>query len=55
MLLIETFASNTHDKSIAAAMTGAFVFGPLVVVAVIITLIFRSRRSIKDKDCKDKD
>jgi hypothetical protein len=46
MVLIETFSSNTHDKSVEAAMTGAFVFGPLMaVVAVIMTLVFRSRHS----------
>ncbi|MBI5853818.1 MAG: hypothetical protein HZB35_00995 [Nitrospirae bacterium] len=44
MLAIETFSSNTHDKSPEAAMTGAFVFGPLMaVVAVIAAGIFRSR------------
>jgi hypothetical protein len=44
MVLIETFSSNIHDKSIEAAMTGAFVIGPLVAVAaVIVVLIFRSR------------
>ncbi len=48
MLLIETFSSNSHDKSVEAAMTGAFVFGPLVaIVTVILTLLFRSHRSIK--------
>ncbi len=30
LLLIETVSSNTHDKSMEAAMTGAFIFGPLV-------------------------
>jgi hypothetical protein len=49
MLLVETFSSNTHDKSMEAGMTGAFVFGPLMaVVAVIATVAFRSRRSRKD-------
>jgi Na+/proline symporter len=44
MLAIETFSSNRHDKSLEAAMTGAFVFGPLMaVVAVMATVIFRSR------------
>ncbi|HSB44476.1 MAG TPA: hypothetical protein VLD60_05655 [Nitrospira sp.] len=46
MLLVETFSSNQHDKSVEAAMTGAFVVGPLMaVVAVIVLLIFRSRRA----------
>lgn len=48
MLLIETFSSNTYDKSIETAMTGAFVFGPLMaVIAVIVTLVFRFRHSPK--------
>lgn len=46
MLLIETFSSNQHDKSVEAAMIGAFVSGPLMaVVAVIVLLVFRSRRT----------
>lgn len=46
LLLIETVSANTHDKSMEAAMTGAFVFGPLVaIIAVIMTVVFRSRRS----------
>ena len=44
MILIETFSSNVHDKSIEAAMTGAFVIGPLMsVVAVSVVVVFRSR------------
>jgi hypothetical protein len=44
MVLIETFSSNRHDRSLEAAMTGAFVIGPLMAaVAVIVLLIFRSR------------
>ena len=27
--LIEGFSSNTHDRSVEAAMTGAFAVGPL--------------------------
>ncbi|HKY70819.1 MAG TPA: hypothetical protein VJL88_02780 [Nitrospira sp.] len=46
MLLVETFASNPHDRSLEAAMTGAFVIGPLMaVVAVIVVLIVRARRA----------
>lgn len=46
MLLVEVFSSNTHDKSMEAAMTGAFVIGPLMaLVAVIVVLVMRSRRS----------
>lgn len=43
MLLIETFSSNRHDQSLEAAMTGAFVTGPLMAAAaVIIVLVLRS-------------
>jgi hypothetical protein len=31
-VLVSLFSSNTHDKSVEAAMTGAFVVGPLVAV-----------------------
>lgn len=44
--LIETFSSNRHDRSVEAAMTGAFVIGPLMaVVAVIVVLVIRARRA----------
>jgi hypothetical protein len=45
MLAIETFSSNTHDKSLEAAMTGAFVIGPLTALAaVILLLVWRAQR-----------
>ena len=44
MLLVEVFSSNTHDKSLEGAMTGAFVVGPLMaVLAVIIVVTVRLR------------
>ena len=46
MLLIEAFSSNRHDRSVEAAMTGAFVVGPLMaVVAVIVVLVIRAQRT----------
>lgn len=49
MLLVETLSSNSHDRSVEAAMTGAFIVGPLVaVVAVIATVIYRSRQRHAD-------
>ena len=46
MLLIETFSSNQYDKSLEAAMTGAFLIGPsMAVIAVVVLLVFRSRRA----------
>jgi hypothetical protein len=48
MVLIQAVSANTHDQSVEAAMTGAFVFGPLAaILAVIILLVFRSRHSPK--------
>ena len=41
MVLINLMSSNTHDKSVEAAMTGAFFIGPLVaVLAFVITLTY---------------
>ena len=45
MFMVETFSSNVHDKSMEAAMTGAFVFGPLMaLVAAVVTLVYCLRR-----------
>ncbi len=30
--LVSTFSSNTHDRAVEAAMTGAFVFGPVAAL-----------------------
>jgi predicted peroxiredoxin len=46
MAAIELFSSNTHDKSMEAAMTGAFVSGPLIAVISMIAIIsIRRKRS----------
>jgi hypothetical protein len=46
MAAIELFSSNQHDKSLEAAMTGAFVGGPLIaVISVLAILAFRRKRS----------
>ncbi len=44
ILLIEVFSSNTHDTSVEAAMTGAFVFDPLMALIAVI-VVLRSRHS----------
>lgn len=44
-LLIEGLGSNTHDRSMEAAMSSAFVFGPLgAVVAFVVGLVRGGRR-----------
>lgn len=46
VFLIETLSSNRHDRSMEAAMTGAFVVGPLMaVVAVIVVLVIHARKA----------
>ena len=44
ILLIEVFSSNTHDTSVETAMTGAFVFDPLMALIAVI-VVLRSRHS----------
>jgi hypothetical protein len=46
MLLVNLLSSNTHDSSVEAAMTSAFIIGPLVaVLAFACTLVFLLRQS----------
>ena len=43
--LVVQLSSNSHDRSVEAAMTSAFVFGPLgAVVAFIVGFIRGGRR-----------
>jgi hypothetical protein len=49
--LILGFSSNMHDRSVEAAMTSAFFFGPIGgVVAFVGGVIFGGRRSSKASD-----
>jgi hypothetical protein len=44
--LIESFSSNMHDRSVEAAMTSVFVFGPLgAVIGFIVGFIVGGRSS----------
>ena len=44
--LIESFSSNVHDRSVEAAMSSIFVWGPVgAVVAFVVGLIWGGRRS----------
>ena len=43
--LIGQFSSNTHDRAVEAAMTSAFVLGPLGAIAAFIVGFVRGRRS----------
>ncbi len=47
MVLIEALSSNSHDKSLEAAMTGAFVVGPACsLLSAIASIVARSRRTV---------
>ena len=43
--LIGQFSSNTHDRTVEAAMTSAFVLGPLGAVVAFIVGFVRGGRS----------
>lgn len=44
MGLVEAFSANTHDKSLEAAMTGAFVAGPVAALVGLVIGIVRGGR-----------
>jgi hypothetical protein len=41
---VSALSSNTHDRSVEAAMTGAFVLGPLVAVMGAVAGVWWSGR-----------
>ena len=41
--LVSVLSSNTHDRSVEAAMTGAFVLGPLAGVVGALVSFWRTR------------
>ena len=45
-VLVHAFSGNTHDRSVEAAMTGAFVVGPIsAVIAFVLGVVFGGRKS----------
>lgn len=44
VLLVETLSTNRHDQSAEAAMTAAFVIGPIVALAAAVAgvAVYRS-------------
>ena len=44
--LVEGLSSNTHDRSLEAAMTAAFAIGPFVAVVAFIFGFVRAGRKI---------
>jgi ABC-type antimicrobial peptide transport system permease subunit len=42
--LVSALSTNTHDRSVEAAMTGAFVLGPLVAVVGAVAGVWWSGR-----------
>jgi hypothetical protein len=51
--LVGQLSSNVHDRSVEAAMTGAFVFGPLGAVAAFIVGLIRGGRTADRVEAKD--
>ncbi len=44
-VLVSGFSGNTHDRSVEAAMTGAFVLGPLAaVIGFVVGVVFGRRK-----------
>ena len=43
--LVFLLSSNTHDRSVEAAMTGAFIFGPLAALVGAGVGFWRSKAS----------
>ncbi|HSE97073.1 MAG TPA: hypothetical protein VLD57_02310 [Blastocatellia bacterium] len=45
MAAVNMFSTNQHDKSVEAAMTGFFFFGPaLSILSVVVFLLIRFLR-----------
>jgi len=44
-LLVQQLSSNVHDRGVEAAMTGAFVVGPLGAVVGFVVGLLRGGRS----------
>ena len=42
--LVSVFSSNQHDRSVEAAMTGAFVIGPLAAIVGFVAGLTRTSR-----------
>jgi hypothetical protein len=51
-VLMGQFSPNTHDRSVEAAMTSAFVLGPLGAVIAFFVGFIRSGRSASDVSAK---
>lgn len=41
--LVSALSSNTHDRSVEAAMTAVFVFGPIGALIAAVVMFVRAR------------
>jgi hypothetical protein len=48
MGLVSEFSPNVHDRSVEAAMTAAFVTGPIAALAGVVLGALRSRAPKRD-------
>jgi hypothetical protein len=51
--LVGWLSSNMHDRSVEAAMTGAFVLGPLGALVAIVVGVIRSGRDTVGRGATD--
>jgi hypothetical protein len=49
-LLVSVLSSNTHDRSVEAAMTSTFVLGPLGALVAMVVGVIRTGRKVAGHD-----
>jgi hypothetical protein len=45
-LLVDVLSANTHDRAVEAAMTGAFMTGPLGAIVGLIAALSLARKNL---------
>ncbi len=50
--LVDSLSSNVHDRSVEAAMTAAFVFGPVGAAVAFVAGLIRGGRTSRDGTAK---
>ena len=53
--LVGQLSSNVHDRSVEAAMTSTFVFGPLGALAGFVVGFIRGGRNAGQHEARDRD
>ena len=46
-VLVDQLSSNTHDRSVEAAMTGAFLTGPIAaIIAFVVAMVYFRKKTV---------